>query len=78
MLLYAAATSDYRPNVEHITFNTWHGRVVPASFLVPLRMVCALVALLTTDNARYNMLMSTCFGDMICLSALGTLARNSQ
>ena len=48
------------------------------SFLVPLRVVFALVALLTTDKARHSLLMSTCLGDMICLSTLGKLARNTQ
>ena len=48
---------DYRPNVEHTTFNTWHGRVIPAFFLVPLLMVFALVALLTTHKARNSMLI---------------------
>ena len=29
---------DYKPNVEHSTFNTWYRRVTPASFLVPLHV----------------------------------------
>ena len=78
MLLFATATGDYRPNVEHSAFNTWHGRVIPASFLVPLRTVFALVALLTSDTARHSMLVSTCLGDMICLLTLVKLARNTQ
>ena len=66
----AMATGDYIPNVDHSTLNTWHGRVIPASFLVPLLVMIAIAALAAMSP--------TFLGDMICLHTLVTLARNLQ
>ena len=74
MLCYCSAPGDYWPNAKVFVFCTWHGRVIPACFLIHVYMMFTLVSLLPTHKTRNCIYMSANLGDVICLTTRTCLA----